>query len=107
MLFAGWALAATFLPRLGDIYGRRIIYIGAMIAHGIFYAGIILSGSRVLTTVFMFFLGMASVGRATVGYLYVMELVPTPQQTTVGTVLMIMNSVITIFSCIYFLYISK
>jgi hypothetical protein len=54
-----------------------------------------------------FFLGMASVGRASVGYLYTLELVPKAQQTAVGTMLQVMNTAVTLASCTYFSYISK
>ena len=77
MFFAGWTLAATFLPRLADLYGRKRVYVVSMILHGLFYLGIILSKNIKLTTAMQFFLGMSSVGRASVGYLYTMELVPT------------------------------
>lgn len=43
MFFAGWAISATFLPRLADIYGRNIVYILSMICHSIFIGAIILS----------------------------------------------------------------
>lgn len=78
-----------------------------MIGHGVFYIGIILSRNIKLTTAFMFFLGTASVGRATVGYLYMMEFTPIRQQTAVGTMNQIFNTFITILSVIYFYYISK
>lgn len=76
MLFAGWGIAAIFLPRQADVFGRKKVYLIAMTGHFIFYAGIIASRNLILTTVLMFFLGMNSVGRAAVGYLYMMELTP-------------------------------
>ncbi|TNV80510.1 hypothetical protein FGO68_gene767 [Halteria grandinella] len=107
MLFAGWAFAAVWLPRLADVFGRRTVYLYSMIGHFVFFGAIILSHSRVLTTVLMFLLGMSSVGRATVGYLYMMELSPLKQQTTIGTLLQIFNTFVTIFACFFFYYISK
>jgi MFS family permease len=76
MFFAGWAVSATILPRTADIYGRRRVYLFAMMGHLIFYLGEILSRNIKLTTGLQFFLGAMSVGRATVGYLYTLELVP-------------------------------
>jgi MFS family permease len=76
MFFAGWAVSATILPRTADIYGRKRVYLFAMIGHLIFYLGEILSRNIKLTTGLQFFLGAMSVGRATVGYLYTLELVP-------------------------------
>lgn len=83
------------------------MYLATMIGHLIFYTGIVLSRSRILTTVLMFFLGMMSVGRASIGYLYTLEMIPLKQQTTVGTIMQMSNTLCTIFACFYFYYISK
>jgi MFS family permease len=87
MFFAGWAVSATFLPRLADLFGRKKVYLYSMICHGIFYSGIILSHNIKLTTALQFFMGMASVGRASVGFLYTLELLPQKKQALVGTIL--------------------
>ncbi len=76
MFFAGWAFSAFFLPRTADLYGRRKVYLFAMSGHLIFYGGIILSRNIKLTTALQFFLGTMSVGRASIGYLYMLELIP-------------------------------
>lgn len=76
MQFAGWALSAGFLPRMADIYGRRPIYMYSMIAHMAIYGAIILSRNLYLTIVLMFFLGMTSVARGAIGYLYTLEFIP-------------------------------
>ena len=70
MIFIGWALGATFLPRLSDIYGRKPVYLYSMLGHFIAYLLITLSTDLLTTTILMFFKGLFSVGRATVGYLY-------------------------------------
>jgi MFS family permease len=77
MFFAGWAFSAFFLPRTADIYGRRNVYLFSMIGHLVFYGGEILSRNLKLTTGLQFFLGTMSVGRASIGYLYMLELIPT------------------------------
>ena len=50
MFFAGWAISATTLPRLGDIYGRKKVYLCAMTGHLFIYLGEILSRNIKLTT---------------------------------------------------------
>ena len=75
-LFAGWAISAAFLPRMADVYGRKPIYRWSMIGHLLVYGGIVLSSSLVLTTSLMFFLGVATAVRASVGFIYMTELVP-------------------------------
>lgn len=73
----------------------------------IFYLGEILSRNIKLTTGLQFFLGAMSVGRATIGYLYMLELIPTEYQAAAGTTLQVVNSSVTILSCLYFYFISK
>ncbi len=48
-----------------------------------------------------------SVGRATVGYLYALELVPLNSQATVGTIMRIFSSSVAIFVTLYYYLISK
>lgn len=76
MLFAGWAVAAAIIPRLSDVFGRKRVYIVSMFFMGLFWIFMVFSTSRRLTTALMFFWGMASCGRAAVGYLYMAELCP-------------------------------
>lgn len=107
IFFAGWAFAATFVPRLSDLYGRRVVFMISMTFHFLVYSGIILSHNFTLTIVLMFLLGMASVGRATIGYLYLIDMTPVKQQTMTGTSLLAVNTTCAVFACLYFHYISK
>jgi len=47
-----------------------------MFLHALMYIGIILSRNLDMTIVFMGFFGFFSLGRASVGYLYMQELTP-------------------------------
>jgi len=87
MLFAGWTFAAFIFPRLADIYGRRLIFMGSMLIQTLSYVGLYFSTNIYVTYVFMFFFGTASVGRCSVGYLYLMEILPKGQQVLTGTIL--------------------
>lgn len=87
ILFVGWTLAAFIFPRLADIYGRRLIFTGSMLIQTLSFFGLYFSRNIYVTYVFMFFLGTASVGRCSVGYLYLMEILPKGQQVLTGTIL--------------------
>ncbi len=89
------------------MFGRKKVYMVSMIGHFIFYGAIIASRNLLLTTILMFLLGIFSVGRASIGYLYMLELSPYQYQATIGTTLQCFNTVVTILSVIYFYYISK
>ena len=55
----------------------------------------------------MFLFGTASVGRCSISFLYLMELLPKAQQVLVGTSLQVMNSLVIVIACVYFSKISK
>ena len=76
MYFAGWTTAALFVPRFSDLFGRKIVYRFAMFGHLAFYIAIVCSKSLTLTIILFYFFGFCSVGRASVGYLYMQELTP-------------------------------
>jgi len=75
-MFIGWAISGLVLPRLADIYGRKIILTFSLGLQLISFAGLFLSTSIGLTTFLMFFFGAAAVGRCSISFLYLMELIP-------------------------------
>lgn len=106
-LFAGWALSAIFIPRMADLYGRKKIFMFSMILELATFIGLYLSKDVNLTTVLMFFFGIASVGRCSISFLYLMELLPASRQVLVGTILHFNNASVGIIGCLYFWKISK
>ena len=87
MYFFGYTTSAVLLPRLSDLYGRKRIYFVSMLGHLLVYLAMLFSKSLTFTIVMMLFFGFFSLGRASVGYIYMQELMPTAKQTTVGTLL--------------------
>jgi len=84
LAFFGWLAASFFLPSWSDIYGRKWPYIGSMVVQLLAIGGLLLSHSIVLTTALMFVVGMCSVGRWTVAYIYLLEMLTTPKQKALG-----------------------
>ena len=107
MYFAGYTTSAVILPRLSDLFGRKIIYFISMTGHLLVYLVFLISRSLTLNIAMMVLFGFFSLGRASVGYIYMQEMMPTAQQTIVGTTLQVLNGMIQIFGCIYFYFISK
>jgi MFS family permease len=77
LYFFGITSSTFVIPRLSDIFGRKLIYHGSMMGHFVVYGIIILSRNLTLTIVMMFFFGFFSLGRASIGYIYMQELLPT------------------------------
>jgi MFS family permease len=90
-MFLGWTLAAFVLPRLADIYGRRLVFMSSILLQSLIFFGLYFSSILYLTYVLMFFFGAAAVGRCSVSYLYLMEVLPKSQQVLTGTVLSMFN----------------
>lgn len=55
----------------------------------------------------MFFLGFAGVGRCSISFLYLMELIPQPKQTLIGTIVQMNNGLVAIYMAVYFWVISR
>jgi len=106
-MFAGWALSGLFLPRLADLYGRKLVFQVSMTLQLVTFIGLMLSRNMTLTTVIMFVFGISSVGRCSISFLYLMELLPTSRQVLVGTILHVFNAIVGVIGCLYFWKISK
>jgi MFS family permease len=76
MYFAGWTASCIFVPRLSDIYGRKI---PSLISAGVsipIYIGLILSRSLTLSISLFFLLGLTCTGKASTAYVYLLEFIP-------------------------------
>ena len=71
------------------------------------FLGLYLSHDVNLTTAFMFLFGVASVGRCSISFLYLMELLPSSAQVIAATTLQVHNSLLALFGCLYFWLIWK
>jgi len=107
MFLLGWSLGCLFIPRLGDTMGRRRPYLFFSVASVFCYLTLILSQNIHLTLVMYFLLGLGNAGKPNLGYVYILELVPTSWQTYVGTLIHISDGCTLIFLSIYFRFISK
>lgn len=103
----GLGISCLFLPRLGDIYGRKPIYIFAlMLQMAVYVLACIVTTLKGIYIVAAF-LGPCVIGRMACGFLLLMELVPKKYQTWVGTALMVSEGASQIIWTIYFVTISK
>ena len=107
MYLFGWSMACLFVPRLGDLYGRRLPF---LISNGISllaFLGLMLSNNITLTTGLFFLLGTCTPGKSSIGYIYLLELIPSIWKTYVGTSLLFADGSTMIFLSLYFRYINK
>lgn len=74
--FAGVFLGCLIIPRLGDLYGRKPVYLGSMIVQGPVLLIVCLTDNLKLLYVVVFIFGASIIGRMSCGFLLLMEHVP-------------------------------
>ena len=104
--FIGWTTFAIAIPRLADIYGRKKIYSTAMLVQAPVICTMIFSQSIMLTTAMLFMMGVCAAGRASVGFLYIMEMVPNHAKSFVASMVGMLDCMTMIYATIYFMFIS-
>ena len=76
IFFVGWTCSAIFIPRLGDLLGRKRPF---LYSHGLsipIYLGLILSKNLWFSIVLYFFLGACQEGKVIVAFVYCLEYIP-------------------------------
>ena len=104
--FAGWTTAAIIVPRFADLYGRKLIWGAAMLFQAPTIFGLINSNLVLLTQALLFVMGLCAAGRTSVGFLYLMELVPANARSMVALLLGTMDCMTMIYATIYFKFIT-
>lgn len=107
MYFAGWTASCLFVPRLSDIYGRKIPALISSVVSIPIYIGLILSRSITLSIILFFLLGLTCTGKASTAYVYLLEYIPKNRVTWVGSYMLFADGSTMIFSSIYFRYITN
>ena len=74
--FAGAAVGCFFVPRLGDLYGRKPVYVVSMVIQTGMFAGILLSHKLLPVYILAFIIGITTIGRMSCGFFLLVELVP-------------------------------
>jgi len=102
----GIVVGCSTLTRLGDIHGRKPIYMLGIVMHLFFMFGILITTIDYIAFALIFFFGMSVTARYWVGYTYNMEMQPKSHYVLVSTTQFIFEPLVYIFVCIYFWQIS-
>lgn len=73
LFLVGIVIGCSFITRLGDSYGRRVIYACGLAVNGTIIVVIVFSKSVILTYFCLFMLGISITARYYVGYTYNLE----------------------------------
>lgn len=87
--FTGAAIGCLFMPRLGDLYGRRPVFLASLFLQGGMFAIATFWHNLIVLYVFAFLLGPVYIGRLASGFCLLMELVPKDKAPKVGAALMV------------------
>ena len=107
MFFFGWASTLLWMPRFGDIYGRKWIIAYNNCICFFLYLGILFAPNIYFMATVIFLWGFFNSIRTNVNFLFMIELMPTKDQNTVGTFWNCCEDIINIFGTVYFMSIGS
>lgn len=102
----GIVVGCSTLARLGDIYGRKPIYMLGLCMHLSFMFGILISKNPLVDYFLLFTFGMSITARYYVGYTYNLEMQPKSHYVLVSTTMFIFESFVYLFICLFFRFVS-
>ncbi|CDW86321.1 solute carrier family member 5 [Stylonychia lemnae] len=102
MYYCGYAFGCLFIPRITDKIGRRFPLMLCMIFQFPLYMALLFSKTVELNTALCFFLGVTCVGRYNGCFINISEFVHTNYKNHVSTLLLIQDSITTIFVAAYY-----
>lgn len=85
-LFVGWASTLLWLPRFGDMYGRKWIFAFGMTLNLLMYTIMMVTTDMNTMIISIFIQGALNSIRCNIGFMYFLELLPKYIRTTCGTV---------------------
>ena len=107
LFFSGGVIASLILPRLSDIYGRRMISISGIFLHIIAGAIIVTSSNLNISLAANFCMGLAMAGRIFVGWVWMAEHMRAIDIPFVTSVMFSIDALCIFDAAIWFQYISK
>jgi MFS family permease len=104
--FFGFIAGSTYFPRLADIYGRKPFVIIGGFMQSFCTLALIFSPNIASIYLNMFLIGIASPFLSSIGYNYLIELIPEAVENPVNTLIMCVDALGSLIGIMYFTYIS-
>lgn len=102
----GIVIGCSTLTRLGDVHGRRPIYMLGIVMHLFFMCGILIVTIDWICFILVFIFGMSVTARYYVGYTFNIEMQPKSHYVLVSTTQFVFESLTYLFICNYFWLVS-
>ena len=107
MVFVGWVITLPWVPRLSDMYGRKLIFnIGMLTDLAMFILMFFTTKINYMILV-TFMLGLATTIRINIGFIYMMELMPKRNQTFYASAYNVLEGLVLLLATLYFWFVSK
>ena len=106
LFLVGIVIGCSTLTRMGDVYGRKPIYMLGICLHIGCMVGTLTTTSREFAFFLLFVFGLSVTSRYYVGYTYNIEMQPKSHTVLVSTTMFIFESVVYTFICVCFWFIS-
>ena len=84
-MFAGWMAGSLFMPRLGDLYGRKWPFYLSLLVASVTYFSVLLTTDIKVQILNFFIMGVTQAGRYSMAHVYLQELMPVTWRTFAGT----------------------
>ena len=101
--FFGWVLSLLWMPRLGDFYGRKRPFAATMVVDTVLYTALLFTKKIDMAILIIFLAGFFTSLRLGVGFLYLMELLPSKARVAIGSAWCVSESSIMLFATLYFM----
>lgn len=92
--FLGIFIGVIFIPRLGDIFGRKPLFLGALWLSLPILLLMIISRRVLLVMIGAFVIGFCIIGRMSCGFVLLMESVERKHAAKVGSVIMVAEGMV-------------
>lgn len=105
--FIGWCLTLLWVPRFGDILGRKKLFWGCMLCQTFLFVAMLFTKSLLGMTLVIGSFGVCNSIRVTIGFVYLMDLLPKKAQTPVTTVWCVEEALIYLIGTLWLWKIGK
>ena len=102
----GIVVGCSTVTRLGDVYGRKPIYLLGLCMHVTCMIGILITTNAIIMFFLLFTFGISITARYYVGYTYNLEMQPKSHHVLVSTTMFVCESFVYLFICLYFRFVS-
>ena len=106
-MFVGYTASSIVLPRLADIYGRKVIFRGFFIMHSLGVGLIMFIPNYIAIYFGLFLVGSASTLRSAIGYVYSLEFIETSKQNIASSIMKTIDVTIPIWLSLLYMYTSN